>query len=196
MTAAFKGATHRLLSVPWIALRNKTTYLKYPTERFIQEDEWEKNSHLVPNIAILGIGVIRKETHPFSHQDKLELEPIRDLLVTLQEHIEAVGYNAVGDFGQRFFVIPPPKGLKIDIARLEKLEKLTREINEHVVAPTLAQLRKIDSIIAIAGGEYKRNAVLNILAKPDGWPLHGLCTDSRTAEWLIGYQQVQRLSDS
>lgn len=185
MAAAVKGATRRLLSVPWIALKDKADYLKYPSELFISEEEWKKDKDLVPDVAIVGIGVIKERLHPFAHQDKPELAPIRDLLLALQAQISATGYDAVGDLGQRLFIIEPPEGVEVKQGTLEELRRLKNEINKHVVATTFVQLRKIDLVIAVAGGQYKRNAIWTVLTKPEGRILRRLCTDSATAKWLV-----------
>ncbi len=185
MAAALPDSIPYLLSVPWIALPNTAGQSKYPTERFILEEEWVKDPRNIPDLAIMGIGVIQEGLHPFFYEDKLELTPIKELLLRLKDLMSVVRYNVVGDFGQRFFFINPPEKVEIKPDTLNEIEGLIKEINYHVTAPTLTQLKQIKTVIAISGEENKRHAIWTILKNPDIWVVHTLCTDQNIAHWLI-----------
>jgi DNA-binding transcriptional regulator LsrR (DeoR family) len=185
LAAGLRGARRRLLSVPWITVASDSIPLKYPSEQIISEEEWAEDTSFVPNVGVVGVGIIKEGLHPFFYEDKPELDPIRDLLRALKEQVRVLGYDAVGDLGQRLFVIDPPEGFALEQIALGHLSKLVDEINSHVMAPTFAQLRQISLLIVVAGGEYKRNALWTVLTKPEVWTVRRLCTDSETAGWLV-----------
>jgi DNA-binding transcriptional regulator LsrR (DeoR family) len=189
LAAAFQDAEVRLLSIPVASFdlwpsAERDFVPKYAAERVIAAWEWEKEAGLVPNLALVGLGVLN-DYHRFLYEEVLEYElsPIKDDLVKLRDQAAGMGCR-IGDIAYKLFLIGPPDGKAIRGA--SEVENLINTINRRIMAPTPGQLRKIDRVIAIAGGEYKHGAIWTVLTSDH---LKGivtdLCTDKGTAQFLV-----------
>jgi deoxyribonucleoside regulator len=109
------------------------------------------------NLAFVGIGAI--ETNPVLKKSNIEIPDC------LREEI--ISSDAVGDIGLNFFDI--------------KGNEVRTELTDLFIGISLDQLRKVDMVVGIAGGEKKFNSILGALR---GDFLNVLITDHVTAEKL------------
>ena len=124
------------------------------------------------DIALFGIGSIksRKPSHPpLLHIKYLPNEDRKEILRS----------NAVGDILSRFFDM---KGRRCDF-----------ESNQRIIGITLEQLKAVPLSLAIAGGEYKAEAILGALR---GRFMNALVTDESAAKKIIEIINQDEISNT
>jgi DNA-binding transcriptional regulator LsrR (DeoR family) len=157
----------------------------------LNEDEWERKPI---TYALTGVGVL-SQGHRFYQEVKSPqkkqpmLEPIHDRLVklvSLSEEVErlAKDYHPVSDICNRLFYTPPPANVRIPPDKENAIKDLISSINERLVTVSLKQLKKIQSIILVAGTRAKANAIRGLLENPE-YKIRTLCTDRDTAEKIL-----------
>lgn len=110
------------------------------------------------DIALIGIGSTYPELYSI----------LRAGYVNVEETLQIRGQGAVGDIcGQHFDV----NGNKLEI-----------DISKRAVAISLEKLKQIPSVIAVAGGERKGEAILAALK---GGYVNILITDEAAAAWVV-----------
>ncbi len=106
------------------------------------------------NLAFVGIGAI--ETNPVLKKNNIEIPD------SLREEI--INSNAIGDIGLNFFDIDG--------------NEVKTGLNELLLGISLEQLKNVDMVVGIAGGEKKFNSILGALR---GEFINVLITDHITA---------------
>jgi DNA-binding transcriptional regulator LsrR (DeoR family) len=109
-------------------------------------------------ILMMGIGAIH--TNPILDKNNKEISP--------HLYQQIIDSEAVGDVALHFFDI---NGDEID-----------SELKDLVIGISMEELRQIDTVVGIAGGEEKREAIRGAL---NGWFIDLLITDNYTAEKLV-----------
>ena len=117
------------------------------------------------HIAVMGIGAPRP--------DSLLIR--EGTIVSWQELAELESRGAVGDINLRFFD--------------RHGEIIASDLNERVIGVSLEALRKIDTVIGIAGGKAKFNAIFGAL---QGKLVNVLVTDNVTATKLLDRNGTER----
>jgi len=124
------------------------------------------------DLAIFGIGSIkpRKPSHPpLLHIKYLPDDDRKEILLS----------NAVGDILSRFYDLT---GKPCEFSS-----------NHRIIGITLEQLVKVPFALAIAGGEYKAEAILGALR---GGYLNGLVTDESAAKKIIELIQSEETTST
>ena len=111
------------------------------------------------NLAFMGIGAPRRDSILIRQGDIVTWEELKGL----QER------GAVGDINLRYF---DDKGHLVDSA-----------LNERVIGLSLEQIRQIETVVGVAGGEEKFQAIHGALS---GHLIDVLVTDDVTARRLLG----------
>ena len=190
LSLGFENAELRRLSLP-VAVTSK----RVKEELFakgqgmaISPKLWRMKRVPVPNIAILGIGVLDdKSKHRFLNLEGFELQPIKSQLLQLREKVRTAKYCPVGDIGYRLFYIEPPsKSVCLPQQTIAKIKRIIDSLNCRLLCIDEEQLRMVDTRIVIGGGPLKVSAIRQILDSVHPAPLiHELCTDERTARALL-----------
>lgn len=184
MAAAFKDAPVSQLGVPLVSPDQSGQNIKYPAEERMLFAYWKNNRAYVPNVALLEIEALDRDTHPLGDIDTVGNEPIQDLLEDMWDLHATIGYHAVGSCGQRLFTIDPlPNAPRLD-NRLLQLEQVISQINTHLNAPTPEQLKMTDTVVVAVGGE--KEAVRTILSNPNKvGKVDWICMDTQTAVAIL-----------
>jgi hypothetical protein len=167
---------------------------------------WKSDPHnYVPSVALVGVGALAGE-HRFCKQfdhslDALAaLQPELNRLLTLIKPAVDRGYCPVGDICNRlFFVEPNTPAQRLDQDEQDAIKEYVGRVNDKILSVNKEQLRMIrekGSLIAVAGGRFKLDAISSLIPLKDGSRLaintlgEGisvdiLCTDATTAEGLL-----------
>jgi len=114
---------------------------------------------LFPNINTLFVGLGAIKTNPVLDQKNREIPP--------ELYDEIINSNAVGDIALHFF---DDKGNEID-----------SDLKDLVIGISIEELKKIDTVVAIAGGQEKVDVIQGAL---NGQLIDVLITDNHTAQYL------------
>lgn len=186
-----------------------------------------KYSNFHPNLAIVGIGLLSpshdlyryvrensaqrrtRANQPDPHFSEEVLSKLREWSRLLDEvdsiARDYVGYIAVAEVCNRFYVVDPPKWIapiSSDSAprilklmdRLTQLRDAVAELNQHLVSPTEEQLGQIERVILVAGTSLKAPAIRTLLKSKTetedrqahvGWHISQLYTDETAARALL-----------
>jgi len=195
MAPAFKsGATPNRMCLPLVGDPEKIKGFKKKQARLLSKDYWEQNPQKVPNIVLFGIGAFLG-AHRFIEEPKGPiLSHIKSHLSSLKKDSDELGkicgYIPVGDVCNRLFFIPPPNGEENLNPRthelVNKIKGEIKDINDHLLTIDFKQLEMVNTVIAVAGGKNKRDAIYHVLTdfEPKG-VVDVLVTDKDTAEYLI-----------
>ena len=152
----------------------------------------QEPSKYVPKVAIIGIGALAGG-HRLTDLRGSEIDPIKremeEMLSITKKMVRRTGgaYYPVGDICNRLFVadLPPHSDqLGIDPGDVDRLRELVASVNSLLIAVTEEQLRKIDFVVAIAGGRVKYNAILSVLMREKP-VIDVLCTEAQMAQRLL-----------
>ncbi len=152
--AKLTGAEPHLLSAPGVA-QSREAKLVMLSDLYVREtmEMFDKIS-----MAIVGIGAVEPSDMLARSGNVFSAKELADLARA----------GAVGDLSLRFFDI---KGNPVPSA-----------LNERVIGMSMEELRKVDRVIALAGGRAKTNSILGALRTG---VLDVLITDKFTAQRLL-----------
>ncbi len=127
----------------------------------LTDDRQVKNAlNLFPDIDTLYVGIGALETNPVLSEEQRELSE--------EAYQEVMDSEAVGDVALRFF---DTTGKELDI-----------ELNNLIIGISPEQIRKTDTVVGMAGGAQKVEAIRGAL---NGRFIDVLITDNQTAESLL-----------
>jgi DNA-binding transcriptional regulator LsrR (DeoR family) len=180
-----------------------TAATEHVRSKHLEKRPWSK---LRPNVALVGIGALAPGHRLYNAT--ADLAPAKEALDAIKKFADeiekkyaagVIGFRAVGDICNRFFTVRPP-GLKKSIPRkiaadFGKLQAAIDKFNKQIYAVTFEQVRQIaleGTVIAVAGGMYKKFVIRHILngvvkdnqRNDRRRMITHLVTDSVTGEWL------------
>lgn len=154
---------------------------------------WQEDAANHPSIALIGIGSFDFQYQTFSRANTRVVESIKPILDKLKgagEKLRGVlGYFPIGDVCNRLFYMEPEQpGLLNDEYRrlVTEVKQMIESLNERILTVEFDQLKNVDLVVVIAGGNYKKHAIRHVLADPamEGI-IDALITDDKTAEYLL-----------
>ncbi len=208
LASAFQEASHRRLNAPVAPPGdNLDAYWgESGSAQVLSLANWKRDKdEFVPNVGLVGVGALAGE-HRFCKKTKrplYALDALNPELNTLLELIQPFvdrGYYPVGDVCNRlFFVESQTKVPEMDEDVEKAIKDCVSNLNKRILSVNKEQLRMIRArgrLIAVAGGQFKFDAISSLLTRRDGLPLavntlgkeisvNILCTDVTTAERLL-----------
>lgn len=170
---------------------------------FLPDGSWRGSP---PGRALVGVGVIDPEGgHRFADllrpgDQPEEIAPYLSRaageLKTAIEFVRAKDLPPIGDVNNRLFPALPIPDRKLDSSFIQErtamyedlLRHLTR-LNQRMISAKWDHLRRIPSVMAIAGGPFKLNALWTLLITgvldPSNRIIKALSTDAQSASRLI-----------
>jgi DNA-binding transcriptional regulator LsrR (DeoR family) len=147
----------------------------------------------VPTVALLGAGTLTAG-HQYFEQAAVPIyrrqpmfDPIRAdlrMLVNISRAFASERYCPIGHIGDRLFFVPPSTGIAISTEAQYELKRLVAKINQHVCTLTESQLKKIGTIMLVAGSSIEAPAIETLLSNPE-YRIRYLSTDEYTARRIL-----------
>ncbi len=195
------------LNVPLVCSPPLRKHLLKNQASFMNEQNWASQI----DFAFVGIGALRGKHRLFNaEQDDPELRLISDQLSELQQLSRDINESAAlwpcGDVcNYLFYVDTRLNGLSSDDSeKMNRIKELVEEIDEYLFVATIDDLRQVNTLVAIAGGERKHDAIYAVLTDSMGYHprkesepatssekpfIDMLFTDKATADALIARHQ-------
>jgi hypothetical protein len=167
------------------------------TERsrtILDRDTWKT---MVPNLAIVGVGVFSRGHRFFQEVDappsvsEKRLTPILGDLSALKKMVlgavgplQAERYVPVADVCNRLFYVKPPPDISLSGEKEKQIKDLIKNINGKLLCATEEQLAEIDQLMLVAGTRKKAPAIKQLL-KEDKYKIRIICIDQEAAEAIL-----------
>lgn len=155
----------------------------------LSQEEWANYS---PTHALVGVGILVEGTRFFEEataqvEDREPiLEPIHDsleFLVRLCRRFSSENFTPVAEISNHLLYIHS-SDRQIPESVQKEIKTLIMTINQQMLSMSEDQVSAIDQILLVAGTAKKALAVRELLVNPR-YHVRALCTDEKTAIWLL-----------
>jgi DNA-binding transcriptional regulator LsrR (DeoR family) len=146
-----------------------------------------------PTVALLGIGALTRG-HQFFEQAEAPkdireptFDPVLQVLralVRVSNAFTSPRYCPVADIAHRFFFVTPPQGEGVPVEAKQEIMRLIGELNSRLHTISEVQLKRVPTIMLVAGSIIKAQAIRTLLNDPD-FRVRYLAVDEATARRIL-----------